>query len=99
MPSFYNLAHFTIWLVDRLLSVYSLLILVRALLSWFPVSPYNRFYYLLIKATEPVLAPLRRVIPVQGIDLSPLVAILLINYVIRRIAVYLLSMIFGVIGG
>jgi YggT family protein len=86
-----NMGSFIIWLLDRLLSAYSLLILIRALISWFAPNPHNRLYILLIKATEPVLAPLRRIIPVSGIDFSPLIAILLIDLVVKRVLLSLLS--------
>jgi YggT family protein len=86
-----NFGVFIVWLVDKLLSGYSLLILIRALISWFSPNPYNRLYILLIRATEPVLAPLRRIIPMSGIDFSPLIAILLIDLVVKRVLLGLLS--------
>lgn len=89
-----NLGYFIIWLVQTGLNAYTLLILVRALLSWFSPNPYNRFYQLLIRITEPVLGPLRRIIPMRGIDLSPLIAILLIDLVVKRILLNLLMSIF-----
>lgn len=89
-----SLGHFLIWLVQTALSAYSLLILVRALVSWFSPNPYKRWYQLLIRATEPVLAPIRRIVPLQGIDISPIIAILLIDFVIKRLLVGLLSSIF-----
>jgi YggT family protein len=81
---------FLIWLIDKLLSGYSILILIRALMSWFSPNPYNRFYILLIRATEPVLAPIRRLIPISGIDISPIIAILLIDLVVKRILLSIL---------
>jgi YggT family protein len=86
-----SMSTFIIWLLDKLLSAYSLLILIRALLSWFAPNPRSSLYILLIKATEPVLAPLRRIIPVSGIDFSPVIAILLIDLVVKRILLSLLS--------
>jgi len=57
-------------------------IFVRALLSWFPVDPRNPLVTLLYDVTEPILDPLRRVIPRLGmIDITPLVAILLIQVI------------------
>jgi len=69
-------------------ALYAVLILVfvRAALSWF--SPYRtsgwqRFVF---RATEPVLAPVRRwVPPVSGLDLSPLVVTMVILFVIAAI--------------
>jgi YggT family protein len=95
MSSGGNIGQFILWLLDRLLSGYSLLILIRALLSWFSPNPHNRLYILLIGATEPVLAPLRRIIPVSGIDFSPLIAILLIDLVVKRVLLSLLSSLLG----
>lgn len=72
-------------IISRLISILSLLIIIRALFSWFRPSGYNKFYYdverFLHTVTEPILAPIRNVLPPvgPGIDLSPLVAILLLN--------------------
>lgn len=67
-------------LVAQLLSLFSLAIFARAILSFFPmrpgspVAPVAQFLY---RITEPVLAPVRRALPsMGGIDLSPLVVIL-----------------------
>ena len=57
-------------------------IFVRALLSWFPIDPRNPLVTLLYDVTEPILDPLRRVIPRLGmIDITPLVAIILIQVI------------------
>ncbi len=65
------------------LEIYAWLILIRAVLSWFVQDPRNQLYQILIKITEPVLAPIRRVLPRLGVDLSPLVAIVLIQIIIK----------------
>ena len=57
-------------------------IFIRALLSWFPIDPRNPLVTILYDVTEPILDPLRRVIPRLGmIDITPLVAILLIQVI------------------
>jgi len=57
-------------------------VFVRALLSWFPIDPRNPLVTILYDVTEPILDPLRRVIPRLGmIDITPLVAILLIQVI------------------
>ena len=54
-------------------------IIVRAILSWFVRSRQNLIFVILDDITEPILAPLRRIIPRFGIfDLSPLAAILVL---------------------
>ena len=51
-------------------------IVARALLSWFNLAPGNRLSVILEEITEPVIAPIRRVVPRIGmIDISPIVAI------------------------
>ena len=91
MPGGEGLSYSFIKLMNSLLDLYSFLILVRALISWFSPNPYNKFYIILIKLTEPVLAPLRRIIPMSGIDFSPIIAILLIDLVVKRVLLGLLS--------
>lgn len=62
-----------------LLSVYSLLILIRIIFSWGMVSYSNRLMRFLVNATEPLLGPLRRMIPPLGpFDISPIVAFLIL---------------------
>lgn len=76
-------------IINFLLTLITLAIIVRALLSWFyPVGkdPWTR---LLLDITEPLLAPVRslmmRVLPIP-IDFSPIVVILLINLLQRMLA-------------
>jgi len=59
-----------------------LAILARVLLSWVRVSPYHPAVELLYQITEPVLAPLRRVIPPVGMmDISPIIAMFLLRII------------------
>ena len=69
-----------------LLQGYTWLILGRVILSWVNPQPRNELLLWVIRLTEPVLGPLRRLIPIPGIDLSPLVAWLLIQLLMRLIA-------------
>jgi YggT family protein len=67
-----------IWMLTNVLAI---AIIVRALLSWFPMGQ-NPFTLLLDQVTEPVLAPLRRVVPRLGVfDITPIVAILLLQLI------------------
>ena len=62
-----------------LLSIYILLIGIRIVFSWGRVSYRNRVMKFLVDVTEPLLGPLRRLIPPLGwIDISPIVAILIV---------------------
>jgi YggT family protein len=61
------------------LSVYSMLILIRIIFSWGMVGLRNPVMRFLVWATDPLLVPLRRIIPPLGVfDISPIVAFLLI---------------------
>jgi len=62
-----------------LLAIYSLLIIIRIVFSWGMLDYRNRIMRFLIDVTEPLLGPLRRVIPLLGrFDISPIVALLLL---------------------
>lgn len=62
-------------------------IFFRVILSWFQMDPRNPLISLLDQITDPILSPLRRVIPRLGmIDIAPLVAIILLQVIARAIA-------------
>jgi YggT family protein len=69
-------------ILDVVLSLYTWVIIIRALLSWVNPDPYNTIVRFLYRATEPVLKPVRRWLPFRnfGIDLSPIVVILAIMF-------------------
>ena len=59
--------------------IFSGILLLRIILSYI-VQPSNRFYEGLVAMTEPLLAPIRKVLPsTGGVDFSPLVTILLLQ--------------------
>jgi len=62
-----------------LLSFYSLLIFMRIVFSYVMVSYSNRMMRFLVNATEPMLGPLRRIVPPVGaFDISPIVAFIIV---------------------
>lgn len=64
------------WLA-QLIDVYSLVIFAAVVLSWFRLPPESPLVRIVSALTEPVLRPLRRVVPnVAGLDLSPMVVLL-----------------------
>lgn len=67
-------------ILGAILDIYFWIILIRALLSWVNPDPFNPIVQFLEKATEPILAPIRRVVPPMGIDFSPLIAALAIYF-------------------
>jgi YggT family protein len=72
-------------LLCSLLNVYLIVLVVRAVFSWIPVSgssPWNSVRSVVYSVTEPVLAPVRQVMPRTGfIDLSFLVVFIVIEVV------------------
>jgi YggT family protein len=67
---------------DILLTIYTYLIIGRAIISWVNPDPYNPIVSFLYRATEPVMARVRGKIPyLGGLDISPMVVILAIFFV------------------
>ena len=60
----------------------NLAIFARILLSWKPIDRENRLVSIVYEITEPILGPIRRIVPsLGGLDLSPVVALILIQMV------------------
>lgn len=76
--------------VQAIGSLMTLAILVRVLYSWIDPTPFptNAVQRILWQLTDPILEPVRRVLPAAGqIDLSPIVATIVIQLVARAVAV------------
>ena len=70
-------------ILDIGLSILYWLILIRALISWVNPDPYNFVVQFLYKTTEPILYPIRKILPSSlrfGIDISPIIAFLAIMF-------------------
>jgi YggT family protein len=70
-------------ILDVLLTIMYWLILIRALISWVNPDPYNPIVQFLNKTTEPILYPIRKLLPLDfrfGIDISPIIAFLAILF-------------------
>ena len=65
-----------------LIEILKWLIIIRALLSWVNPDPYNPIVQFIERTTEPILAPLRRLVPAHrlGIDISPILAFLILYF-------------------
>ncbi len=74
------------------LNIYFWIIIVRALISWVNPDPYNPIVRFLYQVTEPVLGRIRSILPyIGGIDISPLIAILIIIFFQRFVITTLLD--------
>ncbi|MCS6292172.1 MAG: YggT family protein [Nitrospirota bacterium] len=78
---FRNVLLGTATVLDYVLWLYMWIIIARALISWVNPDPWNPIVQFLDRATEPVLAPIRRWMGWRmGIDLSPIIAILILTF-------------------
>jgi YggT family protein len=73
--------------LGAVLNVFWILMLVYAVVSWVP-SLQGRWTYYLARVVEPVLLPVRKIIPpVGGLDLAFLVVIILVGWLMRQIPI------------
>ena len=78
-------------IVDSTIFVFVIAIIARSLCSYF-MDPRNAIYEFLYTITEPLLAPLRSIMPRMGMfDLTPMAAILLLQFVARPLLRALLT--------
>lgn len=86
-----------LWLILQIINIFVWLIILQVVLSWLiafnVVNTSNRFVYLigdfLYRVTEPAMRPIRNLLPsLGGIDLSPLVLLLLLFFVQRLLVEY-----------
>jgi len=74
-------------LFHLLIQILIMLVFIHALASWFPQMRESRFYRYLDRIVEPMLAPLRRILPpMGGIDLSPALLIFILIIIDRLLA-------------
>jgi YggT family protein len=87
-------------LINAVINIFILILIVQAIMSWLiafnVVNTRNRFVYMLAdityKITEPVLRPIRRILPnFGGLDISPVVVILLLYFIRDLLFEYVIS--------
>ncbi len=68
--------------INLLFWALNLAILIRVVLSWLNVNPYSPLVSFIWQVTDPILEPLRRIVPPLGmIDLTPILAMILLSVV------------------
>jgi YggT family protein len=80
----FELVRFVGWLLD----IYSYVIIAAALISWVSPDPRNPIVQFLRQITEPVLGPVRRLLPpwkTGGLDFSPIIVLVAIQFIERVI--------------
>lgn len=69
-------------IIGQIITLYEIVIIVRIVLSWVPHNAQHPAAVLLYKITEPILAPVRRIIPsIGGIDISPIIVFVALGFV------------------
>ncbi|HLS22863.1 MAG TPA: YggT family protein [Pseudogracilibacillus sp.] len=87
-------------LLLQLIYIYGYLIIIYILMSWFPGARESQFGYFLGRIVEPFLEPFRRIIPPIGgmIDISPIVALLVLRFLVPRGLIEIFSMLESFLG-
>ncbi|MBI4681530.1 MAG: YggT family protein [Nitrospirae bacterium] len=79
---FGNLFHAVALILDTILTIYMWMIIISALISWVNPDPYNPIVRFLHAVTDPVLSPIRRRLGFSmGLDISPMIVILVIMFI------------------
>ena len=69
-------------LVSWTFNILKIALIVRVISSWLPISPYSGWVRWSYALSEPILAPLRRVVPnLGGLDITPILAYFLLNII------------------
>ncbi len=69
-------------LISKIIGLYQLVLIIRVALTWIPHDVHHPAVVFLCRITEPVLAPVRRVIPsIGGIDVSAVIVIFVLWYI------------------
>jgi YggT family protein len=78
-------------LVDLLFTLYIFVIFARVILSWARIDPYHPVVQGIFRLTEPLLAPIRNLMPQTGmVDWSPMIAMFVL-IILRQVVVTLLQ--------
>ena len=76
------------YLIIQILDVYMIVILIRVVMSWMRVNQNSPFVRIVYNLTEPVLAPVRNVMPhMGGLDISPIVIFFAYRIIVRSIII------------
>jgi len=84
--------------VDLVFQIYILILVARVLITWVNPDPYNPIVRFLSNAADPLLNRVRRVVPLQfgGLDLSPIVVIIGLQFVASIISRLLYRLAFSI---
>ncbi|MBQ6811349.1 MAG: YggT family protein, partial [Firmicutes bacterium] len=82
-----------VYFVDIAFEVYIIILFARVISSWFRVNPYGKFYQFIFSLTEPLLAPIRRLMPKgMGLDFSPMILMFILIFLQRMCLILVASL-------
>ena len=65
--------------VDMAFEVYIFILFARVICSWIRVNPYGKIYQFIFSLTEPLLGPIRKIMPRTGmVDFSPMILMIVL---------------------
>ena len=75
------LSQVVVQFVDLFVAVFDILLIIRVVMTYF-VKPGNRFFASLVSMTEPLLSPVRKMLPTTpGVDFAPLATFLILQII------------------
>lgn len=87
-------------ILDIGLTIYSFIVIASALISWVNPDPYNPIVRFLYRVTEPILRPIRKLLPFRlPVDISPLILLLLIYFTQKFLVLSLIELGYRIKGG
>ena len=89
-----NIASTLAYVVDIAFEVYIFILFARVICSWIRVNPYGKVFQFIFSLTEPLLAPIRRLMPkTMMLDFSPMI-LMMVLILLQRLLLTLIYMIF-----
>ncbi len=87
-------------ILDIILTLYSFIVIAAALITWVRPDPYNPIVRFLYGVTEPVLRPIRKLLPLRiPIDISPLILLFAIYFLQKFLVASLIEFGYRIKGG
>lgn len=73
-------------LLAKIINIYEMVLIVRIVLTWVPHNVYHPAAQFLYKITDPVLIPVRKVVPpIMGMDFSPIIVFIGLGFLKRML--------------
>lgn len=86
--------------LDIIFTIYSFIVIIAAVMSWVNPSPYNLVFRFLYGVTEPLLRPIRKLLPSRlPVDISPLILLVLIYFLQKILISNLIELGYRIKGG